>query len=160
MSDRVAVMNHGRLEQIGSPMDLYEDPRNPFVADFVGETNLLDVRVVASDAEGLTVEAGSGFTMRARPATGIGRVPAGPARMAVRPEKIRLLPAGEGIQAFVRDVVYAGANTNLYVSLADGTEIHLRQTGLVQRTPGEAVCLSWTPADAIVFPDTGAGDGQ
>ncbi len=112
MSDRMAVFNHGRIEQVGTPAEIYEHPATTFVAGFVGMSNLLSGPV----AEALT---GS------------------PATFSVRPEKIRLCPpgtpAGDGLVAAdgqVRDAVYLGAHTRFLVTLDNGGELTVLQQNL------------------------------
>lgn len=105
MSDRIAVFNRGRVEQVGSPAELYEHPATPFVAGFVGVSNLIQ----GPQAVSLT---GS------------------PDAFAVRPEKIRLLsgdaPAPDGLVAVdgqVREVVYLGMVTRYLVDVEGGLEL-------------------------------------
>jgi putative spermidine/putrescine transport system ATP-binding protein len=105
MSDRLAVFNDGRIEQVGTPADVYELPQTPFVAGFVGTSNLI------SGDEALEI-AGS------------------PETFTVRPEKIRLDEPGAvvsdgecGVDGTVREVVYLGVNTRYLVALATGGEL-------------------------------------
>jgi len=107
MSDRIAVFNMGRIEQIGSPSELYERPRTPFVASFVGTSNIL---------EGETAEAITGS----------------PHLFAVRPEKIRLVEPDTPVPDFmlhatgtIRDVVYLGLNTRYTVALDSGALVYV-----------------------------------
>ena len=107
MSDRIAVFNVGRIEQIGSPSELYERPRTPFVASFVGTSNIL---------EGETAAAITGS----------------PHLFAVRPEKIRLVEPDTPVPDFmlhatgtIRDVVYLGLNTRYTVALDSGAPVYV-----------------------------------
>jgi putative spermidine/putrescine transport system ATP-binding protein len=109
MSDRLAVMNSGRIEQVGTPADVYEHPATGFVAGFVGVSNLV-----------------SGETARAL--TGL------PATFTIRPEKILIREPGAGVTAGmcwadgrVRDVVYLGAHTRYWVELDAGGELVITQ---------------------------------
>src|SRR5262249_45989986 len=92
VSDRVIVMNHACIAQDGTPRDLYERPRSRFVADFVGESNVLPVTIRRADAETAEVALG-GLTLRL-PHHGAGD---GPGELSVRPQAIRLLPPGDGL---------------------------------------------------------------
>jgi ABC-type Fe3+/spermidine/putrescine transport system ATPase subunit len=84
MSDRIAVINHGRIEQVGAPVDLYDRPVNRFVASFVGETNFLEATAVGIEAGTVVANLGN---RRVR-AVGNGPVaPGAPLILAVRPEK-------------------------------------------------------------------------
>jgi putative spermidine/putrescine transport system ATP-binding protein len=131
MSDRLAVFNRGRIEQIGSPAEVYERPNTPFVAGFVGTSNLLSGAV----AERLTGEAGL-FT--------------------VRPEKIRLADAGSaagpdelGVDGTIQSVVYLGSETRYVVALDLGGTLVVTEQNLVTSSmealaaQGRAVRLIW-----------------
>ncbi|WP_428929333.1 ABC transporter ATP-binding protein [Marinibacterium sp. SX1] len=124
MSDRIAVMSDGRVQQIGAPREIYEAPQNRFVADFIGETNLLDVtatRVEAGMAE-IALPGGLTLTCPAAPgaATGAGHV-------SVRPERIAIgAPGPDALAATVTDHVYLGTDIQLHASLADGAPILVR----------------------------------
>ncbi|MBK9123093.1 MAG: ABC transporter ATP-binding protein [Chloroflexi bacterium] len=107
MSDRLAVFNHGRIEQIGTPADVYERPLTAFVAGFVGTTNILTDSVAQ-------------------------RLSGHPAALSIRPEKIRLLPQGTtpgpdqvGASGTVRDVIYIGMTTRYIVVLDGGGELEV-----------------------------------
>jgi spermidine/putrescine ABC transporter ATP-binding subunit len=114
LSDRVAIMNAGRIEQMGTPRELYERPATDFVANFLGVSNIFRGRVAGREGEEALVALGA---VRIRvpwePAFEVG----GAVRVAVRPEKIRLAPRGQagGIPARVRHVVYLGATTHFYL---------------------------------------------
>jgi putative spermidine/putrescine transport system ATP-binding protein len=131
MSDRIAVFNHGRVEQVGTPADLYEHPATLFVAGFVGVSNLIRGEV-------------------ARSVTG------SPQMFTVRPEKIRLAvpgtPVPEGmcsVEGRIRDVVYLGMHTRYLVELDGGTDLTVIQQNLdstsmdVLGARGRPVRLIW-----------------
>ncbi|MGQ0566331.1 MAG: ABC transporter ATP-binding protein [Gemmobacter sp.] len=119
MSDRIAVMNAGRIEQIGTPRDIYEAPVNRFVADFIGETNILEAEVhkVSQDVATLTL---AGRTQTC-PAPGIAP---GRHHVSIRPERVSL--AATGLPATVERVIYLGTDLHLITRLADGSEMRLR----------------------------------
>jgi putative spermidine/putrescine transport system ATP-binding protein len=150
MSDRIAVFDHGRIQQIGTPEELYDRPSTRFVASFIGDTNLIPGRAVAT-AEGICdVETAAG-RVRAqvrRP------VAAGASVMvAVRPERVALASEGEGLAGVVTDVIFVGTARKYAVRLGDGTEcVVLRQVGAapMPRT-GAPVRLSWDAAYATAF---------
>jgi ABC-type Fe3+/spermidine/putrescine transport system ATPase subunit len=150
LSDRVAVMHQGRIEQIGTPVQLYERPATTFVADFVGPCNLLDARVVEARGEQLAVHlegAGVVPALARRPAT------AGQAAvLVVRPERIRVCgerPAEPiALEGKVVRSSYLGAQVDYLVELEGVTvrasapsESHLA------RQPGERVWITWKMAD-------------
>jgi spermidine/putrescine ABC transporter ATP-binding subunit len=114
MSDYVAVMRDGEIEQMGAPREIYERPRTKFVAGFLGASNFLDGQVVATEGSKVVVDlGGSQLTLD-------GSLPAGQdssrLTLALRPERIGILPPGSGrLQGTVTDVVYRGAETHVYV---------------------------------------------
>ncbi|CUA83372.1 spermidine/putrescine ABC transporter ATP-binding subunit [Gulbenkiania indica] len=119
MSDRIAVMGRGKLQQVGSPEEIYDRPVNRFVADFIGETSFL-----TAEARGRTLE----FGAAGRLAEGaLGTTAQGPVALAARPERLRLSEDG-GLTGIVSEVVYRGADTLYLVTLADGQNCRVRHT--------------------------------
>jgi spermidine/putrescine transport system ATP-binding protein len=142
MSDRVAVMSGGRIEQIGTPAEVYEDPATVFVADFLGVSNLMEARAEPADG-GCTVTVGD-FPLRA----GCGDLEAsGPVKVVARPERIELLPAESGAErgnclpGMVERTVYLGTSLQVMVRLATGVQLQVSITNTgdtgsyVQGTP-------------------------
>ena len=125
MSDRLVVMNQGVVEQVGSPVEIYEKPRNEFVARFIGYVNILSGVVKDAGEAGAVVETGLG---PAEVASGPDRLrPGEKIHLIVRPEAIRLeaRPAAEGVNAFagrIRSVMYAGSTVKYTVDVG-GTEL-------------------------------------
>jgi spermidine/putrescine transport system ATP-binding protein len=120
MSDRIAVLGGGEVQQLGTPTQIYEEPVNRFVADFVGETNFLPVDVLETGTERATIRTPFGQVMQVPAPPGIGK---GPATISVRPEKINLGDQAPGA-AFPAQVVnknYMGGYTH-YLLSANGTE--------------------------------------
>jgi spermidine/putrescine transport system ATP-binding protein len=146
MADTIAVMNAGRIEQLGSPDDLYEHPVTPFVARFLGVSNLLDGRAEGDGAVRLT----DGTVIRA-PGAG-GR--SGAVAVGIRPEKIRLGSGEENsLAGEVRERAYIGVSTQYIVETAHGAiTVYVQNTdpsaGAVQ--PGDHVTLSWSPEATFV----------
>ena len=124
MSDRIAVMSEGHVQQIGTPREIYEAPQNRFVADFIGETNLLDV-AVQTVADGLAdVRLPGGGVLRCAAAKG---AVTGTGHLSVRPERIGVAAPGDGdLIATVRDHVYLGTDIQLHVVLPDGAPLLVR----------------------------------
>jgi putative spermidine/putrescine transport system ATP-binding protein len=138
LSDRICLMNAGRIEQVGSPQEIYEQPRNSFVADFIGISNVLRGEVSACGHRLITIE-GELHIPRATPGQ--------PAALVIRPEHLTIASNGEaGLTGTVIETVYAGAETRLLVALSSGTVITVRRTG-GQHLPGvgDAVVVSWQP---------------
>jgi len=128
ISDRVAVMRAGRVEQIASPRDIYERPMTPFVASFVGTTNLLNGVIGAREGDAAEVVV-AGTTLRL---TGVHGNAGGKLTLSMRPEALRLLSPGEVAPAryvtltgTLGEVEYLGPVTRFGVMLADGTVLHL-----------------------------------
>ena len=151
MADRVSVLDGGRLQQIGSPKELYERPETAFVAGFIGETNFWNGTLSAPAAPGeigrIMLEGGGEAEAVASCA-----LPAGPARLAVRPERIRLAPAG--VAATVKEAIYAGNVTTLILRTG-GPELRVRLAAsdpACAAAPGTATALAWSPADARLYP--------
>jgi putative spermidine/putrescine transport system ATP-binding protein len=148
MSDRVVVLSAGRIEQVGTPVEIYDRPATPFVATFIGRVNRLDVTVAASDGTGCTVTAPGlrGRSLRSLPAG--ARVQA-----MVRPQRITLSPGlleGENrLAGTVRRVVFAGDIVQIDVETPAGTlTVEQPRRGLAV---GEAVTASWQAADMMLF---------
>ncbi|MGB7320210.1 MAG: ABC transporter ATP-binding protein [Albidovulum sp.] len=113
MSDRIAVMSAGKINQIGSPRDIYSHPVNRFVANFIGETNFIKAKLEKGVAQ---VAGGTRITIDTTHADG-------DVTLAVRPEHVRIVgPGTQGaITADVTNSVYFGTDSHIYMALADGT---------------------------------------
>lgn len=140
VSDRIAVLHRGRLQQLGSPNDLYNEPGNRFVAEFVGKMNLLP----ATRTDSGTYRLASGDEVR----TPVDDGPA-EALVAVRPEFVRIATESSGnqLRATIANRVFLGELTEIRVSLDDGTSMLARGSGLAETTPGQRVTLTW-PVEA------------
>jgi spermidine/putrescine transport system ATP-binding protein len=151
MSDRVAVMNGGRIEQIGTPAEVYENPATVFVADFLGISNLMDAEAVAWGHGECTVRVGD-FALRA----GCGELTArGAVKVVARPERISLLEHGAQqencLPGMVERIVYVGASLQVMVRLATGASIQASVTNTGEtdvHTQGTPVAVH-VPADAL-----------
>ncbi len=116
MSDRIAVMSAGKIQQVGTAKEIYIHPRNRFVASFIGETNFL---TGTGEADAVLLATGERV---AAP----GLAASGAVTVSVRPEQLRLGAAGQGLKATVRALVYFGTDTHCHLGLSDGTEIVAR----------------------------------
>jgi spermidine/putrescine transport system ATP-binding protein len=161
MSDRIAVMHDARVVQLGSPAEVYENPRTAFVAGFIGESNVLEGTAFSETESGWTVRRADGSEFRVSQARfpGAGRS----VQVAVRPEWLDLFPK-EGTPAeenslpgVVRDVVYLGETMHVLAVLTDGqvVRVAIRNEGQLARPiawkPGDAVEVGWLPEDAQVL---------
>ena len=127
MSDRIAVMSAGRMQQLGEAKEIYEHPRNMFVADFIGETNLLEVSVDKIDAGRAICHLGGGheLTCDAVDEVGVGSN----VHMSVRPERLFLSDGpteSESLKGTIRDNVFIGTDIQTIVDLADGPQMIVR----------------------------------
>ncbi|MBM3571594.1 MAG: ABC transporter ATP-binding protein [Alphaproteobacteria bacterium] len=154
MSDAIAVMNHGLIEQLGAPRDVFERPRTAFVARFMGAANVLEGRIVALDGGSHMVELGVGRIRANAGARGVGeRV-----LVAARPENITLSRRddGHGLGATVTSIVYHGATTHVHLSCGAGTLVaHVtnRASDELALRGGGAVYCRWSEASSIVLAD-------
>ncbi len=168
MSDRIAVMNRGRYEQLGDPESLYERPATRFVAGFLGVSNLIPATLEGADGDYAIGRIGSGATVRLPRAltNGHPRI-----ELGVRPEKIRLHepsePVAEGLNRLtgvIRDASYMGVSTQYIVEAAGATRLTVYEQNVERASraelwaPGEEVVLAWLPDHTFVIND-GAGDG-
>ena len=153
MSDRVAVINAGQFAQVDVPRALYERPRTHFVADFIGESSFLPVKVKGAKVELEGIE----LFMEEKPASDRAEQ-----LLVVRPEKLDILLNGSGgdtntIEGTVKELVYQGESFLLYVKLPGGTEIAMRQPTrreVFESIPesGQPIKLGIHPHDTIVVP--------
>jgi spermidine/putrescine transport system ATP-binding protein len=149
MSDRIAVMKSGKILQIGTPRDIYDRPTHRFVADFIGDINILEGAVEQTDGDLATVKLKDGTRVSAHLGTGSAR--SGDVSVAIRPENVRLASADETptITGILENIVYFGAATNLHLRLGTGEEIVIRNPGAVDEgryQPGATI-------GAIMQPD-------
>ncbi len=147
MSDRIAVMSKGKIQQLGSPIGIYEQPVNRFVADFIGDTNFVEATVDGSAGDFVHCRVPGGLDFLANPTT---NAKAGAkVTLAIRPEKISLRMGGDA--GTIAQTVYVGTDTNYEVSLADGSRLTVRvqnaMDGRAQFAVGEKVGIE-VPAGA------------
>jgi ABC-type Fe3+/spermidine/putrescine transport system ATPase subunit len=154
ISDRIAVMRAGRVEQVGAPRVIYEAPANGFVAGFVGATNLLRGGVVRRDGEVADVLIGA-TTLRARLPR---QVPLDRVALSLRPEALRLIAEGEApppgwrvLSGTLADVEYLGAVTRFIVRLADGTALSVM--ALAPPSASGGIAVAYDPARVVVLED-------
>jgi spermidine/putrescine transport system ATP-binding protein len=151
LSDRIAVLSQGRIEQVGRPAEIYDTPATAFVADFIGSSNLIETRIVAK-ANGTTeLRASSGLALRIGP---VDEAVGDRLLILVRPERIRLDPAPEPgvnrIEAEVDDLTYLGEDIHLRVMPREGAALSValksgRETRALRR--GAKVALAIDPED-------------
>lgn len=170
MSDRIAVMNRGRYEQLGDPESLYERPTTRFVAGFLGISNLLPGAVQGTDGRYASVKLADDTTVRAPSALVDGKVNV---NIGVRPEKIRLrepgdvdpTPAGHNqLRGVVRDASYLGVSTQYQVEAHGGARLTVYEQNVERATrselwaPGEEVLLTWSPDHSFVVAEAAVAE--
>ncbi len=156
MSDRIAVVNKGRMEQIGTPDEIYERPRTRFVAEFIGETNLLSAKVKQSGPRGTRLEVAGGLlTIDQRLSAAEGDI----ISLSIRPERITLSlhPADDPrvirLPARLAERTYCGLLTKTTLTLPDGKLFvaHEKTDRLLPVQPGDELFVSWEPEHTVVL---------
>ncbi|MEG9862831.1 MAG: ABC transporter ATP-binding protein [Parvularculales bacterium] len=153
MSDRIAVLNHGKIMQLATPQELYGRPQNKFVADFIGESTFLKV-----EKSGSSMMAGGVKIKTTKPIPKTKNL-----ALLIRPERIRILQGKSDrnvnvFTAVVSNLVYQGESFLLYASLEDGTEVTMRGTMSSDKfsrmlQPGKKVRLGLDASDTLVIAD-------
>ena len=159
MSDRVAVINHGKLVQLDEPRKIYDHPATPFVANFIGESTLLPVEHI-----------GGNPCYHGTPLRMSGQNSARGNLLMLRPERLVLLPGGESaayncFRGKVGDVVYQGESFVVYVTLGDGAEVAVRSVSQQQSlaaapTPGSEITLGLHPDETVLIPGEASEAGM
>jgi spermidine/putrescine transport system ATP-binding protein len=149
MSDRIGVMSAGKLQQVGTPKEIYTRPVNRFVASFIGETNFLKA----------TAEPGAARLSTGDMVSVAGLTRSGPVTLTLRPEQIDIVAAGEAgsIPATVSSLVYFGTDTHVNLRLSDGSDVTVRvqspSTGDAGLREGQSVGLSINEGAAQIVED-------
>lgn len=155
MSDRIAVMSAGELQQLGDARDIYEKPANRFVADFIGETNLIEVQVTARDGSRVLCALPNGLKLTCDAVDGVNV--GTQAHMSIRPERIKLRgdqTEAENFEGQVAENIYAGTDVQTIVNLHGGMQLAVRtQNSDTGRT------MIFEPG-AQVFVDVEAGSAR
>lgn len=157
MSDRIAVMSQGAVEQIGTPAEIYRSPATLFVAGFIGSANLLSGTVISVDGMDLVVKLEIGSIVRVARSGSQNFAVGSKVSVMLRPERIHptgLAPAdGEGIEGVLTDLVFQGPTARLIFRLANGTEL-ICITDASQRTPlkpGDRTGVTWERDSGFVL---------
>lgn len=160
MSDRIAVMSEARVAQLGSPAEIYENPRTPFVAKFIGESNFFEGTNQGRDGGHWRVDGPQGaFRVPEHAGAADGR----PVKIAVRPEWLDVcrpdaVPAGENaVGGHIRDVIYLGESLHVLVDLPGShtVTVAVRNEGQLQNPlawrKGDIAAVAWRPEDCQVL---------
>jgi len=158
MSDRIAVMNRGRVEQIGGAREIYEHPQTAFVADFIGSLNALDLTV--DELVGAYAVMRLGESERVVVPVGSETKTGDSVRVAVRPERVLIGPAdspgvdgGSRLEGTIGQIVYLGMYTQFHVETKAGGVVchHIGDDSIEAYETGGAVSLSWEPEHTAVL---------
>ena len=147
MSDRIAVMSDGILQQVGTPKEIYEHPQTRFVASFIGETNLFDGAVSESHGDLLTIALECGMVQARASGFGDREMVA----LSIRPERVMYSTEpveGFTIKAVVREQIYAGSVLKAIAVLPNGNEVRIERLAGDKLPEDGSVYLYWNPEDA------------
>ncbi|MFF3343757.1 ABC transporter ATP-binding protein [Streptomyces sp. NPDC002779] len=158
MADRVAVMNAGRVEQLGAPADLYENPRTTFVANFLGTSNLIEAEVDARSGDDIVLRAGGGKLVLPEARCSAPAATGGKVLVGIRPEKISLthaddageIPDGRNrVTGTIADASFIGVSTQYVIDspVCADLSVYVQNVDRDARlVPGAEVVLHWSPA--------------
>ncbi|MCO4318010.1 ABC transporter ATP-binding protein [Phyllobacterium sp. 21LDTY02-6] len=152
MSDRIAIFNRGKIEQIGGPAEIYDHPNTRFVAEFIGETNLVNGPIRKSDGGTARVELAGGQEIMVESSQDYA--PDERVCLSIRPERIKLRPAAgpaNTLRATVSDIVYHGDHLRLLLSCEGASFVAKTDRSAQPPAVGAAVDLSFQPADCWVI---------
>ena len=158
LSDRIAVMHEGKIEQIGSPNQIYEPPRTPFVADFIGDTNLFRGRLVGADTESVQVETETGLKVIAKLAECENSTVTGPVVLSIRPEKVQVSLYTPSVshncfEGRLKHVMYLGTHVHYVVELLSGDRVTVMQPNTVGTIPDSEtpIYVYWAATDCLAL---------
>ncbi|MCY7276021.1 MAG: ABC transporter ATP-binding protein [Phormidesmis sp. CAN_BIN44] len=161
LSDRIAVMVDGKIEQMGSPSQIYDRPQTPFVADFIGDTNLFRGRIEGAHPTMLWVITDKGLKMKVQPANDINGLPltSGAVVVSVRPEKVNVSfsPPDDSLNCFegrLKHVMYLGTHVHYVIQLSSGDQLTVRQPNALNVPNGDTpIYLYWGADDCLALPE-------
>ncbi|MDZ8050473.1 MAG: ABC transporter ATP-binding protein [Aulosira sp. ZfuVER01] len=158
LSDRIAVINQGKIEQVGTPSQIYEFPRTSFVADFIGDTNLFSGEIVAVEASTVQIQTKTGLTIVVNRNENTPIEATEPVVVSIRPEKIQLslyppnLPSN-CFEGRLVNIMYLGTHVNYVVELINGISINVLQPNTIGSLPdpNTPIYAWWTESDCLAI---------
>ncbi len=161
LSDRIAVMVDGKVEQTGTPSQIYDRPQTPFVADFIGDTNLFRGRIEGAHPTMLWIITEKGLKMKVQPANDANGLPltSGAVVVSVRPEKVKVSFSSpdDSLNCFegrLKHVMYLGTHVHYVVQLRSGDQMTVRQpTALNVPDSDTPIYLQWGADDCLALPE-------
>jgi len=158
ISDRIAVVESGKIVQIGAPLQIYETPANRFVADFIGTTNFISGEIIGSprDPDSIYLKTGFSDQMRCRTSTSIDTSPGSKVHASIRPEDVQVFSESPEIsenlfKGAIAHMAYLGNFMVLFVDL-DGTEIRVQVSHHLPQKEGDTVFLYLNPEKCVILP--------
>ena len=157
MSDRIAIVNRGRIEQLGSAHEIYHRPATAFAAEFIGAANLLSARLVRRDAGSVRIQVAGGLELTLPSASWPGAMEE--ALISIRPEKVHVgrapIPGANGFTARIEEEIFKGATDHLRLATAAGTRLQAvvaNESALGEIFHvGEEICCGLHADDVIVL---------
>lgn len=159
LADRLAVMNAGRIEQIGEPLTVYSRPNTRFVAEFLGISNVFTGEVIGYAPEGVIIRTAGGTDIKAQMLENLERGER--VQVMVRPEQMRVSitpPADPGalnmVNAHIRHITFTGTSLTYHLSGNDEFDLRVFEQSSLQATPppvGAEVCVSWSPLNTFII---------
>jgi spermidine/putrescine transport system ATP-binding protein len=158
LSDRIAVMHDGKVEQVGTPAEIYECPQTPFVADFIGDTNLFRGKIEGAHPSMLWIRTETGLKIMVQPTDGDPMITSGWVVVSVRPERIQVtLAPMEQPNCFegrLQDVMYLGTHVHYLVQLTSGDRVMVRQPNALNLPSSDTpIYLSWSATECLALPE-------
>lgn len=158
LSDRIAVMNQGKIEQIGSPSEIYEQPRTPFVADFIGDTNLFEGEIAGIDGSNVIISTKTRLSIVVTRQQDTPTEISQPVVVSVRPEKIQLSLYKPSLQTNcfegrLINIMYLGTHVNYIVQLTNGLRITVLQPNTFGNLPSRETPIYawWAETDCLAL---------
>lgn len=156
MSDRIAVFNDGKIQQVGTPDELYEQPSNRFVADFIGESSFIEGRITQLDdkSAALTMPGRTVIPCPCWPGLELDQE----VELAIRPEKIKFVDASElfpvALEGVVEELIYIGEMMRYRIRISEGKTVDLKQQishGVKAFKKGDRVSVGWSLEDSKIL---------
>ena len=153
VSDRIAVMNHGKIQHVGTPQNIYQRPANIFVATFIGRTNILDGKLIPRNS-GFVLEIGKKYSENINNLIISREIEDSfPVQISVRPEEFIIVEKGEGVNAKILNSVFLGLNTHYFVELETGERVEIIQESTIGEIlePGTEIGLKVNKEKINIF---------
>jgi putative spermidine/putrescine transport system ATP-binding protein len=151
MSDRIGVMQKAKVEQVGTPEEIYERPKTLFVTSFIGQSNVIDATVLGRDGQRLSVSFGGATALTRLPPENFAEGKA--VKLVVRPENIIIGKAGTGLAATVISETYQGALVRYHLSVGGQNVVaeQQNQSHIERLSPGQVIGVTWDPERSEVL---------